>query len=162
MADKKHKLLLWKATETQKHDVILKLLKKGCSVNEVVTDGGMTGLHLACAKGDLDGAVLYLDNGAEIDARDNVERTPLHFAAANGSNIDLIDELINRGADVNAQSLGGDTPLIKAIMFDNAFGVKALLDQGADAKLRNANDRDAESFAHASRNEEILQALGLS
>ena len=119
MADKKSKLLLWKATETKKHDVILKLFKKGISVNEVVTDGGMTGLHLACAQGDLDGAKIYLDNGAEVDARDNVERTPLHFAAANGSNIDLIDELVNRGADVNAQSLGGDTPLIKAIMFDN-------------------------------------------
>mmetsp|Transcript_17406 Transcript_17406/g.19536 ORF Transcript_17406/g.19536 Transcript_17406/m.19536 type:complete len:163 (+) Transcript_17406:12-500(+) len=162
MADKKSKLLLWKATETKKHDVIVKLFKKGISVNEVVTDGGMTGLHLASAQGDLVGSKLYLDNGADIDARDKVDRTPLHFAAANGSDIDLIDELVNRGADVNCQSLGGDTPLIKAIMFDNVDAVRALLDQGADQKIKNANERDAESFGQASRNAGILSALGLS
>ena len=159
MSEKKTRLLLWKATETQKHDIIPKLLAKGISVDEPLTDGGMTGLHLAWAQGDLKGAQVFLENGADVEAKDNVERTPLHFAAANGRNIDLIVELISKGATVDAQSLGGDTPLMKAIMFDNVDAVVALLEKGASKTLMNAHERNAENFAKSSRNEEIISAL---
>ena len=161
MADKKAKLMLWKATETGKHDAITKLLDKGVPVDEALTDGDMNGLHLACARGDLTAAKIFLDKGAEVNARDNVERTALHFAAANGENIDLIDELVSRGADVNAQSLGGDTPLMKAIMFDNEEATKSLIDHGADTGIKNANERDAGGFAKASRNATIMSLLGV-
>ncbi len=160
MADKKTKLLLWKATDTKKHDVIPKILAKGIDVDEPLTDGGMVGLHLACAQGDLTAATIFLDNGAKVNSTDNVDRTPLHFAAANGESVDLINELISRGAEVNCTSLGGDTPLIKAIMFDNVDAVKALIDQGADTSIQNSNERDAKSFADASRNDEIIDLVG--
>ena len=162
MADKKAKLMLWKATETGKHDAVKKLLDKGIPVDEPLTDGELNGLHLACARGDLEIAKTFIKHGANIDGTDNVSRTPLHFAAANGENIDLIDELISKGANVDAQSIGGDTPLMKAIMFDNAEAVKALIDHNADISIKNENDRDAASFARASRNSKIMDYLGVS
>ena len=62
-------------------------------------------------------------------------------------------------ADVNAQSSGGDTPLMKAIMFDNVDAVKFLLQNGADQLLQNYDQRDALCFAKATNNPEILDIL---
>ncbi|CAI2380368.1 unnamed protein product [Moneuplotes crassus] len=156
MSDKKNKLLLWKATETGKPDLIPKILAKGISIDEPLTDAGMVGLHLACAQGDLASATIFVDNGADVNSTDNVSRTPLHFAAANGKNIDLIDFLVSKGANVNSQSTGGDTPLMKAIMFDNTEAAKSLIDHGADKTIENANGRNAINFAEASRNQDII------
>ena len=43
-------------------------------------------------------------------------RTPLHQAAAKGD-IEIILILIEYGADVNARTISGETPLMKAIAF---------------------------------------------
>ncbi|CAI2380253.1 unnamed protein product [Moneuplotes crassus] len=159
MADKKTRLLLWKATETRKHDIIPKVLAKGIPIDEPLTDAGMVGLHLACAQGDLDSARIFVENGADVNSSDKVGRTALHFASANGESPDLIDFLISNGADPNAQSSGGDTPLIKAILFDNAEVVRSLIEGGADKTISNASGRDAISFAEASKNEDIIALL---
>ena len=43
-------------------------------------------------------------------------RTALHYAASNGC-ADLIVALISAGADVNSVTIGGETPLMKAVFF---------------------------------------------
>ena len=50
---------------------------------------------------------------------------------------------------------------MKAIAFDNADAAKLLLDKGADPEIENAMNRNSYSFAKASRNEDILSALGI-
>eukprot|EP00345_Euplotes_harpa_P014740 CAMPEP_0168341268 /NCGR_PEP_ID=MMETSP0213-20121227/14571_1 /TAXON_ID=151035 /ORGANISM="Euplotes harpa, Strain FSP1.4" /LENGTH=84 /DNA_ID=CAMNT_0008347689 /DNA_START=214 /DNA_END=468 /DNA_ORIENTATION=+ len=75
--------------------------------------------------------------------------------------MELIEALIDGGANVNAQSSGKETPLMKAIAFDNADAVKVLLSKGADPEIENSMNRNAYSFARASRSEEILSALGI-
>ena len=62
---------------------------------------------------------------------------------------------------MNAQSSGKETPLMKAISFDNADAAKLLLEKGADPEIENSMNRNAYSFAKASRNPEILSALGI-
>mgnify|MGYP001315057251 CR=1 FL=1 len=57
---------------------------------------------------------------------DRLGRTALHFAASIGSNLELIELLIEQGADVNARSIGKETPLHKAIAFDNADAAELL------------------------------------
>jgi ankyrin repeat protein len=44
---------------------------------------------------------LLIENGTDVNARNYVKLTPLHYAAAYG-NSDLADLLIKNGADVNA------------------------------------------------------------
>lgn len=85
----------------------------------------------------------------------------MHFAASIGTNLELIELLIDSGADVNAQSTGGETPIMKAISFDNADATKTLLEKGADSEIENKMGRNAISFAKASRNKDILAALGV-
>lgn len=69
--------------------------------------------------------------------------------------------LVDRGADVNAQSNGGDTPLMKAITFAKPEAIRALLDKGADPEIANNNGRNAVDFAKASRDSRILGELGI-
>ena len=161
MGDKKALLMMWKATETSNYDAIGKLIDKGVGVDKPLTDIKMTGLHLACSKGDMEAAEIFLSKGADIEKRDKVGRTPLHFAAANGSNPDLIEMLVSRGADVNAQSDGGDTPLMKAITFVKPEAVQTLIDKGADPEIHNKNGRDSIDLAKSSRDTKILRALNL-
>ena len=102
-----------------------------------------------------------MDAGADIAKTDKLGRAALHFAASIGTNLELIELLINKGTDPNCQSIGGETPLMKAIAFDNADAAKCLLENKADPDIENAMGRSAYSFAKASRNEEILSALGI-
>jgi ankyrin repeat protein len=158
---KKAVLYMWKSVQTGNHNNINALLTPEFPVDTPLTDGGMTGLHIAWSRGDFDAAEIFLNGGADILKADKLGRSALHFAASIGTNLDLIEALVTKGADVNAQSSGGETPLMKAIAFDNADAAKVLLEKGADAELENTMNRNSFSFAKASKNEEILAALGI-
>ena len=49
--------------------------------------------------------------GADVDARDNAGRTPLHAAVENRCGFRSLELLLGGGADPQAQDLGGNTPL---------------------------------------------------
>jgi len=56
-----------------------------------------------------------LDSGALLDHKDKKRRTALFYAVENPvQNTDVVQELINRKADVNAISINGMTPLLIA------------------------------------------------
>jgi hypothetical protein len=70
-------------------------------------------LQSASAAGDLAQATLLLDQGAAVDARDTLGRTPLLFAVAQ-NRIEVVRLLLARGADPNAADNAGLTPLQQA------------------------------------------------
>ncbi|XP_078491917.1 zinc finger protein [Ciona intestinalis] len=61
----------------------------------------MTPLHHICLKGKTDIVQMFLDNGAEVDARSSFGETPLHYACRRGT-IDVIHMLISSRADCTA------------------------------------------------------------
>ena len=63
---------------------------------------------------------------------------PLH-AAARRDAVPVVRVLLEHGADVGAQDVGGDTPLHRAASGDAASSAALLLDRGADTAAR-AND----------------------
>ena len=75
---------------------------------------GRTPLHWACATGKMRLALLLLTRPkgprADVDAVEIREKTSLHLAAAHGRD-DIVEMLLKYGADVNAKSDGGWTPL---------------------------------------------------
>ncbi|CAI2378401.1 unnamed protein product [Moneuplotes crassus] len=158
---KKAVLYMWKSVQTGHHGNIKQLLTPEFPVDSPLTDGCMTGLHIACSRGDIESAQIFLEAGADIGKADKLGRTALHFAASIGTNLELIELLVDSGADVNSQSSGGETPIMKAISFDNADATKTLLEKGADPEIENKMGRNAISFAKASRNKDILAALGV-
>jgi ankyrin repeat protein len=76
-----------------------------------------------------------LAQGADIDARDQMGRTPLHVAAANGE-VELVKFLLNQGARVDAQERANDTPLHAAAENGRSGAAAALLSAGADPNAR--------------------------
>src|SRR5687767_312867 len=72
----------------------------------------------------------WVEQGADIDARDTYGRTPLHNRAASRNG--RIEVLLALGADIHVKDANGDTPLHKAAMFANADAVRLLMERGAD------------------------------
>ncbi|EFA07512.1 pyrexia [Tribolium castaneum] len=121
--------LLLIATWLQKEKVLQEVLEKGVSLQAV--DGeGRSALHLAACTGNIDCIKLLLQHGAEISARDALNRaTPLHCAASKG-HLSAVKLLIRHGADVNA-GLDNKSPLHYAVQSLAIDCVKELLENNA-------------------------------
>jgi ankyrin repeat protein len=74
-------------------------------------------------------AELLISKGAEVNAKDNWDRTPLHRAVH--SSKDMVELLIARGADVNVRNREDRTPLWYAKYMDYTEIVELLRKHGA-------------------------------
>ena len=77
-----------------------------------------------------------LARGADIEHRDEKQRTPLHHAASSGS-VTTLSHLIDIGADIYASAPRIGTPLHSAALSGSVGAVKHLVNAGADV---NAQD----------------------
>jgi tankyrase len=94
-------------------------------------------LFEACRNGDL-GKVKKLVTTHNVNAKDTAGRksSPLHFAAGFGRK-DVVEYLLQFGANVHARDDGGLIPLHNACSFGHAEVVQLLLKHGADANSRD-------------------------
>jgi ankyrin repeat protein len=92
-----------------------------------------TALHWALP--DLEKINLLLAKGARVDPRTIEGRTPLYVAAMLPQGVAAAKRLLDAGADVNAVSLVGTTPLFPAVT-TSADTTRLLLDRGADPDAR--------------------------
>ena len=70
----------------------------------------MSDLIGASKTGDLVKVISLLTNGADVNARDDDDSTPLHHACINGHK-QVVEILLAGGADVNARNIYGNIPL---------------------------------------------------
>jgi hypothetical protein len=91
-----------------------------------------TPLHWAARHGHIEVARGLIANGASVEVRDTLQRTPLHLAVDNEA---MIRFLVGVGADVNATDVLGNTPLHLAVRFQGEVDV--LLALGARVNPRN-------------------------
>ena len=63
-------------------------------------------------------------------------RTGLHYAVANNE-LETVKELLKLGANINAQTLGGDTPLMKAIETGRFDIVNELIQWNCNCNIPN-------------------------
>ena len=99
-----------------------------------------------------------LDEGADVNYKDNKGHTPLHLTVICGT-IDCCLSLIIAGADVNIAANNGETPLIKAALLGKVPQVEYLLDNGADVNVVDSNGRNALFYAAEQGNIGILTLL---
>ena len=74
--------------------------------------------------------------------------TPLHYAATAGQ-VAVIRVLLENSAYIDAESPNKSTPLMMAAMYSDSETVRLLLDEGADASLKNDKGMTALDFANA-------------
>ncbi len=133
------------------------LITAGQGLNEA-DDQGRGPLYYACARGDGDLISRLVDKGADVNARDNLGDTPLMVLVRNTFDVSpqaLV--LTAHGAKLDQQNDAGHSALIEAVLrgpgvldfrAETAL-VKALLDAGADANLRDASGAMAAHYAAA-------------
>ncbi|XP_043916872.1 poly [ADP-ribose] polymerase tankyrase-1 [Protopterus annectens] len=107
------------------------------SSGSCVVSGAFRELFEACRNGDLS-RVKKLVDSSNVNAKDMAGRksTPLHFAAGFGRK-DVVEHLLQTGANVHARDDGGLIPLHNACSFGHAEVVSLLLSHGADPNARD-------------------------
>lgn len=159
MADpQKAKLLVWQCILTNKLDNMIKILGTGViSVNDPISPVQIRPLHFACAKERTDFVRYLLDQGADPNAVEQTNKTALHIAASESRESDeILQMLIDKGAEIDAVTIGGETPLMKALYFGRPFAVKFLLENGASLTAVNAQGRSIRDYAIATRDDSII------
>jgi ankyrin repeat protein len=124
---------------------IRQLLEQGADINAKSGVFEWTPLHIAIALGKPYIMKLLIEKGADLEARDRDQRTPLQIAALSGfienakiyTNIAKL--LIEKGADVNARDTSQSTPLHFAAFRGNVYLAELLIKKGADI---NATDKN--------------------
>lgn len=100
------------AVMTENTELVKFLIEHGAEVN-ARNDEGITPLHLALYP---EVAACLLDHGAPIQCASDNGSTPLHTQVADGEErLDVIELLLERGADRNAKDYYGLTPLDIAV-----------------------------------------------
>lgn len=87
---------------------------------------GLTPLHLACSRGNIEAITALLSHGADINVRDGAGRSPLHHAALKGF-VETVDVLLGLGADANCADKRLITPLHLACSYSHRDACAALV-----------------------------------
>lgn len=102
-------------------------------------DVALTPFHLAAGRNDVLAVRKFLRKHTDLDCLGELgyvglnRRTPLHWAAVSGA-LEVVDLLLEAGADPNFQDARGRTPLHWAARLNRTAVVRSLLDAGADVK----------------------------
>ena len=102
--------------------------------------------------------MLLIDNGADVNVKDEQGNTPLHYAAQEGQT-ELTKILIDKGANISAKGLKDLTPLHAAAKGGNKDVVVSLLDAGADVNAENYMERTPLHFAAKNGHIDIVEVL---
>ncbi len=102
----------------------------------------------AAEAGAEDGVMRWLDGGGDIEAQEEKTGTPLLMLASCYGREELVERLLERGADVDVQNVDGFTALIYAVGQGHLRVVRRLLRAGARTDLTLNDGMDAIHWAY--------------
>ena len=113
------------------------LLAHKADINLCITDYGRQSfiLQQASRLGRAESVRILLDNGAEVDAEDELDGFSIQVASQ-FNHWEVVKVLLENGADVNAAGRKKYTPLIMASSWGKEHIVRLLLKHGADVNAR--------------------------
>lgn len=164
------------------------LLNRGFDAN-TVNANGQYGLYMALGDGSLKVAKTLINwSQTDVNKLNLKDESPLMLAALK-ENLELVQMLIQRGADVNktgwaplhyaaskgnleivallvensayidAESPNGTTPLMMAAMYGTPATVSFLLQEGADPQLKNQRGMTALQFAQQGNRPDSVEVI---
>ena len=125
---------------------------------DVANPQGETPLMMAAIKGHLSLARRLIERGAAVN---KPGWTPLHYAASHPDDAakSIVALLLEHHAYIDAESPNGTTPLMMAARYGHREAFIFLLNEGADASVRNRAGLSAVDFARAASRDEIVEML---
>jgi ankyrin repeat protein len=139
------------------------LLTEGAKPSVRATNDGFTPLHIAVMERRPRAAKALIKAKADLEAKDNDGRTPLHWGGFASSPqpvhlyedlgkphdtvfvdpgpAELIDILLDAGSNIEARDNNGDTALYEAANIGSMRGVQKLLARGAKVGVKNKAGR---------------------
>ncbi|GIV07507.1 MAG: hypothetical protein KatS3mg017_0709 [Fimbriimonadales bacterium] len=156
---------LLQAVESGDLEQVQRVLTGGAVVN-ARTKSGLTALSIAVIRGYDEIALLLIDKGASLDARDKSgdreNRTPgnspVHYAAIYGR-ARVLQAMLDKGVSPNLRDRNGRTLLMMAAENGRLDTVKMLLQRGADPKAQSALGDTVLDAAKRSGDAEILRLI---
>ena len=157
--NKQNQTALLVACTQQNTDLINTLLNAGADPSIADTNGD-TCLHQAVTQSSSK-AILQaiIDHGAEVNATNHENQTALLPACKEG-NTDLINTLLNAGADPSIADTSGDTCLHKAVTqsFSKAM-LQEIIDHGAELNVKNNVHQTALARRKKEKKEDAIHVL---
>lgn len=122
---------------------------------------GWTPLHLACFLDRPEAVLLLLERSAPVDAtsRNATGNRPLHAALAGGARREVVEALLESGAEVDARAGGGYTPLHLAASRGASDLVELLLERGGDPTARSEDGATPAEIAQKRDHPEVAERL---
>ena len=151
-------LLLVEAVKAQRWEAVGPLLAHGPDVNSTQGDGA-TALHWAVYWDEPETADALIRAGADVDAANDYEVTPLWLACANASG-PMVERLLAAGADARATLTSGETALMACARTGSVDAAEALLSRGVEVDAREASEsQTALMWATAQRHPAVVRLL---
>lgn len=105
---------------------------------------GATVLHGLVRRPDATIVNYFLEQGVDVNKKDNEGNTVLINAAASGD-LAVVESIIAKTSDINAQNAKGESALTKAVAMGTSDVMTLLLNKGADI---NVTDKDGNNLAY--------------
>ncbi len=134
------------------------LIQQGANVNK--SGFIYPPLIRAVLNNDIETVKLLLANNADVDVKcDDLGTTSLMYSSAKAERINITKFLIKNGANVNAQSSCGETPLMFAAKGGSISTVMYLLEHKASVNTKSFTGSTALMYAAGRGNPEVVKCL---
>jgi ankyrin repeat protein len=156
MYDSEGRSLLYFAIQQGNMEIINLLLARGAQVKNT-TRGVNQPLHVA---NTLEIVKLLVEKKADPNMRNAKGNTLLHKIVMDVKKNDILQYLLDNGANPDIQDVKGLTPAMIAVNFNNINALKILIGKGADMSLMSATGDTALSIAlKTNANNDILNLI---
>ncbi|GBL82495.1 Serine/threonine-protein phosphatase 6 regulatory ankyrin repeat subunit C [Araneus ventricosus] len=136
--------------------VKIKLLLEGNADVNIEDEDEVTPL---CRFGDSDLVKLFLESGADLNAKYKNDNTLLHLACDGDDHLDIIKILLRNGSDVHAKNEFDQVPLHAAVYRNHVDYNQLLLERGVSVHVADINGWTPIHAAAYTGHVEVIRAL---
>jgi len=153
------KALMYKNIINKNCEFIIKALKHYFPINEVILDEktGDYFIHLII-KYNIFNVIKKYDNIINVNLENKQKETPL-FLAVNKNDINIVKELVCKGADIKKRNKGDMSPLMICCKNNFQSIAEFLIKKGADVNEKNILGDTPVKLAQSNGNEELALKL---